>query len=55
MADRIVVMNLGTIEQVGIPEEIYRRPASPFVADFVGAMNFLPGSCFRGSPCVQVW
>jgi iron(III) transport system ATP-binding protein len=43
MADRIVVMNLGSIEQVGAPEEIYRRPASPFVADFVGAMNFLAG------------
>ena len=43
MSDRIVVMNQGTIEQVGSPEEIYRRPASPFVADFVGAMNFLPG------------
>jgi len=44
MADRIVVMNQGVIEQVGTPEEIYRRPASPFVADFVGTMNFLPGT-----------
>lgn len=43
MADRIVVMNDGVIEQVGTPDEVYRRPASPFVADFVGAMNFLPG------------
>ncbi|QCG94733.1 putative 2-aminoethylphosphonate ABC transporter ATP-binding protein [Azospirillum sp. TSA2s] len=43
MADRIVVMNNGVIEQVGAPDEVYRRPASPFVADFVGAMNFLPG------------
>jgi iron(III) transport system ATP-binding protein len=42
MADRIVVMNLGTIEQVGTPEQIYRSPASPFVADFVGMMNFIP-------------
>lgn len=41
MADRIVVMNNGFIEQVGTPEEIYRHPASPFVADFVGSMNFL--------------
>ena len=41
MADRIVVMNEGIIEQVGTPEEIYRRPASRFVADFIGAMNFL--------------
>lgn len=44
MADRIVVMNEGVIEQVGTPLEIYRHPASPFVADFVGAMNFLPAT-----------
>jgi len=41
MADRIVVMNHGAIEQVGTPEEIYRRPATAFVADFVGTMTFL--------------
>ncbi len=41
MADRIVVMNNGAIEQVGTAEEIYRRPASPFVADFVGHMTFI--------------
>ena len=44
MADRIVVMNAGTIEQVGTPQEIYRQPATAFVADFVGSMNFLPGT-----------
>ena len=43
MADRIVVMNLGVIEQVGTPLEIYRYPATAFVADFIGTMNFLPG------------
>jgi iron(III) transport system ATP-binding protein len=43
MADRIVVMNHGVIDQIGTPEEIYRRPATPFVADFVGTMNFLDG------------
>jgi len=43
MADRIVVMNQGAIEQVGSPQEIYRRPNTAFVADFVGAMNFLDG------------
>lgn len=43
MADRIVVMNNGVIEQVGAPNEVYHRPATAFVADFVGAMNFLPG------------
>jgi iron(III) transport system ATP-binding protein len=44
MADRIVVMNHGVIEQVGSPEEVYRRPTTPFVADFVGTMNFLEGT-----------
>ena len=43
MADRIVVMNHGSIEQVGTPEEIYGTPASPFVADFIGVMNFMQG------------
>jgi iron(III) transport system ATP-binding protein len=43
MADRIVVMNHGVIEQVGSPTEIYSRPATAFVADFVGTMNFLDG------------
>ncbi|OPX55931.1 ABC transporter [Oceanospirillum multiglobuliferum] len=42
MADRIVVMNHGIIEQVGTPEEIYQRPNSAFVANFVGTMNLLP-------------
>ncbi|QFT84594.1 Sulfate/thiosulfate import ATP-binding protein CysA [Halomonas sp. THAF12] len=41
MADRIVVMNHGVIEQVGTPAEIYRHPASAFVAEFIGSMNFL--------------
>ncbi|MCJ8170528.1 putative 2-aminoethylphosphonate ABC transporter ATP-binding protein [Atopomonas sediminilitoris] len=41
MADRVVVMNHGVIEQVGSPLEIYQQPASAFVADFVGAMNFV--------------
>jgi spermidine/putrescine transport system ATP-binding protein len=41
MADRIAVMNLGLIEQLGTPFEIYRRPTSRFVADFIGDANFL--------------
>jgi iron(III) transport system ATP-binding protein len=41
MADRVVVMNKGRIEQVGTPREIYEQPASPFVADFVGRVNVL--------------
>ena len=41
MADRIGVMNEGRLEQVGSPEEIYRRPATRFVADFIGESNFV--------------
>lgn len=44
MADRIVVMNHGVIEQVGTPQEIYEAPATRFVADFVGSMNFIEAS-----------
>jgi len=43
MSDRIVVMNKGLIEQVGTPEEVYRRPESRFVASFLGQSNLLPG------------
>lgn len=42
VADQIVVMNQGKIEQVGTPSEIYDRPASPFVMSFVGEVNVLP-------------
>ncbi|MCI5825957.1 MAG: ABC transporter ATP-binding protein [Arcanobacterium sp.] len=42
LSDRIVVMNSGRIEQVASPAEIYRHPASMFVADFVGRANFIP-------------
>src|SRR5712672_2609189 len=45
MADRIVVMNAGKVEQIGSPLELYDNPANFFVAGFIGspAMNFLPG------------
>jgi iron(III) transport system ATP-binding protein len=39
MADRIVVMNMGRIEQIGSPQDVYDRPASRFVARFIGASN----------------
>ena len=42
MADRVAVFNAGKIVQVGVPEDIYYRPAVPFVADFVGSSNVLP-------------
>ncbi|WAJ28174.1 ABC transporter ATP-binding protein [Antarcticirhabdus aurantiaca] len=42
MADRIAVFSAGRIEQVGSPEDVYRRPANRFVADFVGSANILP-------------
>ncbi len=42
MADRIVVMNHGVIEQVGSPTEIYRHPETLFVADFIGETNQFP-------------
>ena len=48
MADRIVVMNLGRIEQIGTPEEVYDRPSSKFVARFIGGSNVLEGNYFGG-------
>ncbi len=53
MSDRIAVFNLGRIEQVGNPAEIYRHPASAFVAGFVGTSNVVSGDVamrLRGAP-----
>lgn len=44
MSDRIAVMNLGRYEQLGDPESLYERPATPFVAGFLGVSNLLPGT-----------
>jgi iron(III) transport system ATP-binding protein len=44
MADRIAVMNAGAIEQFADPHTLYAKPATPFVADFVGTTNFLPAT-----------
>src|SRR5262249_4895777 len=52
MADRIVVMKDGEIEQIGTPAEVYRTPSTPFVADFVGKTNLLPAK--RSGAGVQV-
>jgi putative spermidine/putrescine transport system ATP-binding protein len=43
LADRVGVMHDGRLEQIGSPEEIYRSPATPFVAEFVGLSNRIPG------------
>ncbi len=47
IADRVGVLNQGRLEQVGTPEEIYQAPASRFVADFVGAADFILGTVLR--------
>src|SRR5215213_11009031 len=43
VADRVGVMRAGRLEQIGPPDEVYARPASPFVAEFVGLTNRIPG------------
>jgi molybdopterin-binding protein len=48
LADRIAVINEGRVVQVGPPEEVFRRPASPFVAQFVGAENLFHGEVSLG-------
>jgi multiple sugar transport system ATP-binding protein len=58
MADRIAVMNVGRVEQIGTPQEVYDRPASMFVADFIGSppMNFLrfEGGIQSGDRAVKI-
>ncbi|NJR32860.1 MAG: TOBE domain-containing protein, partial [Chamaesiphon sp. CSU_1_12] len=44
VADKIVIMNKGRIEQIGTPAEIYNRPANAFVMGFIGPVNILPSS-----------
>jgi sulfate transport system ATP-binding protein len=48
VADRVVVMNEGLIEQVGTPDEVYERPASPFVYEFLGHVNVFHGRLHQG-------
>jgi iron(III) transport system ATP-binding protein len=53
MSDRILVMDRGRIAQQGSPEEVYRRPTTPFVADFVGQCNLIDGVVERiGDGCL---
>jgi len=44
LSDRIIVLDGGRIMQIGTPQEIYRDPATPFIADFIGGSNFLAGT-----------
>lgn len=48
MADRVAVLNQGRLEQFDTPETIYHMPATPFVADFVGQADFIPGTVSHG-------
>lgn len=49
VADRVVIMNNGKIEQIGTPEEVYHSPATPFVYDFLGKVNLFHGRIKKGS------
>jgi iron(III) transport system ATP-binding protein len=44
MSDRVVVMSAGQVQQIGTPEEVYRKPANRFVAEFVGRVNLIAGT-----------
>ena len=48
MADRVAVLNQGCLEQFDTPEMMYHMPATPFVADFVGQADFIPGTVSQG-------
>ena len=49
LSDRIAVMRAGRIEQIGTPEDVYRRPRSRFVAEFIGESNFFPAELTGGN------
>jgi sulfate transport system ATP-binding protein len=53
VADRVVVMNEGRIKQIGTPEEVYERPASPFVYEFLGKVNLFHGRLHRGRAVID--
>jgi multiple sugar transport system ATP-binding protein len=56
LADRVVVMNHGVIEQVGAPQELYHNPVTRFVAGFIGspAMNFIPARLENGAGALRL-
>ncbi len=49
VADRVVIMNEGKIEQIGTPEEVYDHPENPFVYDFLGSVNLFKGNVHKGN------
>lgn len=49
VADRVVIMNNGKVEQIGTPEEVYQSPTSPFVYDFLGKVNLFHGRIKKGN------
>ena len=49
MADRVAVLRAGKVEQIGVPEEIYKRPQSRFVADFIGESNYFAATVDHGA------
>ena len=55
MSDRILLINNGIVQQSGTPEEIYNRPANPFVADFLGKVDFFSGTAKDGRILLTGW
>ena len=55
MSDRIFLLNNGVIQQSGTPEEIYNNPVNPFVADFLGKVDFFPGTAAEGEITIPSW
>ena len=54
MSDRVAVMNQGHLVQIDTPRNIYERPADRFLADFIGAMNFVTGQRARGGGSIML-
>ena len=54
MADRVAVLNNGRLEQFDTPEAIYHMPSTPFVADFVGQADFIPGTVENGKVMTEI-
>ena len=55
MSDRIFLLNDGVVQQAGTPEEIYNRPKNPFVADFLGKVQFFSGTAEHGRVTLDEW